>query len=103
MTDPAAAPDGPETAFESFGVTITLKTNDESVWPELQRLAPPHAQPAPAGASEHRFFVRRLDDGLYDVRNDIRQGEAVPETNALSWVASSVERRFALAMVDSWV
>jgi hypothetical protein len=103
MTDPAAPPDGPEAAFESFGVTVALKTNDESVWPELQTLVAPHARLADVGAAEHRFFVRRLEDGLYDVRNDIRQGEVVPDNNALSWVASSVERQFALAMVDSWV
>ena len=103
MTDPAASPDGPEAAFESFGVTVTLTTNDESVWPALQTLVPPHAGPAEVGAAEHRFSVRRLEDGLYDVRNDIRQGEFVPENNALSWVASSVERQFALAMVDSYI
>ena len=102
MTDPAS-PDGPEAAFESFGVTVVLKTDDESVWPDLQALVPPGARPAEVGAAEHRFFVRRLEDGLYDVRNDIRQGEVVPDHNALSWVASNVERQFALAMVDSWV
>lgn len=102
MTD-TALPDGPQAAFESFGVTVTLTTDDESVWPGLQALVPPHARPADAGAAEHRFFVRRVEDGLYDVRNDIRQGEAVPEHNALSWVASNVEQQFALAMVDSWV
>jgi hypothetical protein len=103
MTDPAAPPDGPEVAFASFGVTIALKTNDEAVWPELQTLAPPHSQPCPAEGAEYRFFVRRLDDGLYDVRNDIREREPVDDRNPLSWVASNVERRFALAMVDSYV
>ncbi len=103
MTDHGVSPDGPEAAFESFGVTVTLKCDDESVWPELQTLVPPHARPVEVGAAQHRFYVRRLEDGLYDVRNDIRQGEFVGEGNALSWVASGVERQFALAMVDSYL
>ena len=103
MTDPAPPPDGPEVVFESFGVKIALKTDDESIWPALQARIPPHAEPSPGDAPHFRFFVRRLDDGLYDVRNDIREGAPMEDMHPLSWVASNVEREFALGMVDSYV
>jgi hypothetical protein len=103
MTDPAAPPDGPEVAFESFGVKVALKTNDETAWPALRALVPPHAAPCPVEDAHFRFFLRRLDDGLYDVRNDIREGAPMEDMHPLSWVASNVEREFALGMVDSYV
>jgi hypothetical protein len=103
MTESAAPPDGPEVVFESFGVKIALKTDDESIWPALKALIPPHAEPSSGDEPHFRFFVRRVDDDLYDVRNDIREGAPMEDMHPLSWVASNVEREFALGMVDSYV
>jgi hypothetical protein len=103
MTDPAAPNAGPQVAFESFGVAMALGTNDDALWPALQACVPPHATPCDDDAVQHRFFVRHGDDGKYDVRYDIREGKPAGEMDPLSWIASGVERRFALAMADAYV
>jgi hypothetical protein len=103
MTDPAAPFDGPQIAFESFGVAMALATNDDTLWPALERCVPPHATACGADAVQHRFLVRLAENGMYDVRYDIREGKPAGEMDPLSWIASTVERRFALAMADAYV
>ena len=62
MTDPAPPPDGPEVVFESFGVKIALKTDDESIWPALRARIPPHAAPCPGDAPHFRFLTKPFRD-----------------------------------------
>jgi hypothetical protein len=90
-------------AFESFGVPVALTTNEAASVDDLRALVPPHAEPCPPDAVQHQLLLRRTAAGPYDVRYQIRGGEALSEHDPLAWVATTVERTFALAMVDSYV
>lgn len=103
MADQTAPPQDRVIAFESFGVPFALTTNEPAELDDLRALVPPHATPCAADAVQHRLLLRRTDSGSYDVRYQIRGGEPVSEDDPLAWVATMVERTFALAMVDSYV
>jgi len=90
-------------AFESFGVPFALTTNEPTEMDDLRALVPPHATPCGADTAQHRLLLRRTASGAYDVRYEIRGGEPLSEHDPLAWVATTVERTFALAMVDSYV
>lgn len=90
-------------AFESFGVPVALTTNEPASIDDLRALVPPHATACAPDAVQHRLLLRRTEAGPYDVRYEIRGGEVLSEHDPLAWVATTVERTFALAMVDSYV
>jgi hypothetical protein len=90
-------------AFESFGVPVALTTNEPASMDDLRALVPPHATPCAPDVVQHRLLLRRTPAGPYDVRYEIREGEPLSEHDPLAWVATTVERTFALAMVDSYV
>jgi hypothetical protein len=103
MADQSTAPRDRGTTFESFGVPVALATNEPASLDDLRALVPPHATPCAPEAAQHRLRLHRTAAGPYDVRFEIKEGEALSDQDPLSWVASSVERTFALAMVDSYV
>jgi hypothetical protein len=90
-------------AFESFGVPVALATNERESLDELRALVPPHATQCSPDSVQHRLLLRRTSAGNYDVRYEIREGAPLGEHDPLAWVATTVERSFALAMVDSYI
>jgi hypothetical protein len=90
-------------AFESFGVPVAVATNDDAMLPELRPAVPPGAREVPLEAIQHRLVLRRTAQQTFDVRYDIREGEALPDEDPLTWVATAADRDFALALLDSYV
>jgi hypothetical protein len=103
MSEPSIPLRDPVIAFESFGVPVALTTNEPASMDDLRSLVPPHATQCPPDAVQHRLLLRRTAGGAYDVRYEIRGGETLSEHDPLAWVATTVNRPFALAMVDSYV
>ena len=90
-------------AFDSFGVSIALTTNEDASMEDLRALVPPHSTSCSPDDVQHRLLLRRTQAGPYDVRYELKEGEQLSEQDPLAWVATAVERSFALAMIDSYV
>jgi hypothetical protein len=90
-----------ELAFECFGVRIGVSTNDDRVRSRLPDLIPPHSSACDAGTVAHHFSVNSDDGSTFNVRYDVRDGVPARPLDAASYVASDVDIRLALGLLDT--
>jgi hypothetical protein len=92
-----------ELAFETCGVHIGVRANDDRVAVRLPELIPPHSQPCDPGSIEHRFNVTTDDGVTFTVRYDIRDGISARVSDAVSYIASDVDLGLALGLLESYL
>jgi hypothetical protein len=92
-----------EIAFESFGVRIGVRADDDRVWARLAGLVPPHSRRCDANAIEHHFSVTSDDGAKFTVRYDIRDGIPARVMDAVSYIATDVDLPLALGLLDDYM
>ena len=89
-------------AFETFAVSIAVRA-DPSVLPRLDGLAPVPSRPCDPETVRHRISIRAHDDGRYDVRYDVRDGEELGPRDHTAGMIGDADLDLAIASLDAHV
>jgi hypothetical protein len=89
-------------AFETYGVSIAV-TADPSLLPRLEGLAPVPSQACDPATVRHRMSIRETDDGRFNVRYDLRDGEITAERDHSAWLMGDADIDLAIASLDEHI
>ncbi|MFL5906596.1 MAG: hypothetical protein ACJ75Z_03240 [Solirubrobacterales bacterium] len=89
-----------EIAFESFGVRIGVRASDARIWERLPEMIPPHSTRCEVPEIGHRFSVT-MEDELFTMRYDIRDGEHAKLLDPASWICANVDLELVLGLLET--
>ena len=89
-------------AFETFGVSIAV-TADPSAVSALHGLAPLPSQSCDPATVRHRMSIRETDEGHFNVRYELRDGEVPAERDHSAWLIGDADLDLAIGSLDAHV
>jgi hypothetical protein len=87
-------------AFEAFGLKIGVTADNPSVMARLQGLGPAGSRPCDPEAVECRIGLTTTEQGRFNVRFDVREGEVLEERDFTAYIAGDSDLDLAIASLD---